>query len=247
MMASRAPTAFRTISRHVTRLASTGTSYPTIAPRAMTAQSFSTDAVAGRRGERRFVRMSGLTSYAGSEDVKLFLKRNEVELPDPTSSAEPLISGLKQGTSDVFQNVAIWVYDAGDPETAIEAAAKLNGRVAGMKLVRAAAVDLRVVADLIASSPGKKRRSLRRHLHVIAPAPQEYGRTIIVTNVQPNTSPRSIWGFFGAYDVLDVRLLRRSGVAVVVLRTPEEATRAIRERNNVSLQGRGPVSVKMFE
>lgn len=243
-MASRA---LGPLSRQLLRLGSTGATHSSIFSCASSnVHAFSTAAVAERTRERRFVRLSGVTSYAGAEDVKLFLKRNEVELPDPETSTEPLISVLKQGTADVFQNVSIWVYDAGSAESAVDAASKLNGRVAGMKLVRAAAVDLRVVSDLIGEAPRHRRRSLRRHLFVIAPAPEEYGRTVIVTNIPPNTNPRSLWGFFGTYDVTDVRFLRRSGVASVVMRTSEEAMRAIRERNNISLQGRGQVTVKMF-
>lgn len=207
-----------------------------------------------RRGDRRFVRISGAASYVSGEDMKLFMKRNGVELPenpDTTTRStcyDTPMPLLLQGSSDVFQNYSIWVYDAGSQDEAKEVSTKLAGKMVGMKLVRAAAVDIRLISDMVSpNSRNRKRTTLRKRLHIIAPKIEERGRTLLCTNLEMNMSPRVLWGFFGSFDVLDIRMLRRSGVASVIFRTEEEALRAIRERSNVSIQNRGRVTLKMFE
>lgn len=207
-----------------------------------------------QRGDRRFVRITGSASNVSGEDVKLFMQRNGVELPEnPDTTSLSTCYGtpiplLLQATSDVFQNNATWIYDAGSQEEAKDVCAKLAGKVVGMKLVRASNVDIRLVSDNVKpDNSNRKRLTLRKRLHVIAPKMEERGRTLLCTNLEVNMSPRSLWSFFSVYDVIDVRMLRRSGVASVVFRNKAEAHRAIRERSNVHLQSRARISIKMFE
>lgn len=192
---------------------------------------------------RQYVRISGVSSYANVDDVSLFISRNGVQLPGKAPEV------LRQGTSDVFQNQAIWVYDAGSFDSAMSAASQLTGRVCGMRLVRASVADLHVVGDIIGKPVRRHRggRNLRTFMNRLQPEPNERGRTVVITNLPFHLPPKNVWSFFSNYDVVDVRMLRRAGVATVVFRSVDEAARAIRERNNVSIQGRDPVSIKMFE
>lgn len=207
-----------------------------------------------RAGDKRFVRIAGATNYASSEDIKLFLRRNGVDVPENVDTLSLSMTNDKplpvliQGQSDVFQNHSIWVYDAGSHEEAAEISSKLAGRIVGMKLAKASAIDSTLVSSLFRDSSAHRRRTtLRRRMSVIEPSIEERGRTVLCTHLEPNMNPRAIWGFFSTFDVMDVRMLRRSGVASVVFRTKEEAVRAIRERSNVSIQNRCRVHLKMFE
>jgi hypothetical protein len=164
----------------------------------------------------------------------------------------PNVPLLAQGQADVFLNHAVWVYDAGSGESATEAAAKLSGKICGLKLVRAAPVDSNLVEDLIGTkflrSPRKQGQqvpALRRRMSVIAPLPHERDRSVLMMGLPPRALPRALWAFFGAYDVAAIRLLRKERVASVVFRSPDEALRAIRERSNLSLHDHGRLSLKM--
>jgi hypothetical protein len=165
----------------------------------------------------------------------------------------PDVPLLAQGQADVFLNNSVWLYDAGSKEAANAAAAKLSGKVCGLKLVRAATVDAKIVGELIETEdikpqPHKKGSSsspLRRRMTVIAPLPHERDRAILLMGLPSMVPPRALWAFFGMYDVAAVRLLRRERVASVVFRSPDEARRALRERSNLPFNNQTPVFMKM--
>lgn len=191
--------------------------------------------------EKRFVRIAGPSSYATKTDLELFLASQGVKPETPTDSPE-MVHGLVQGQSDVFQNQSIWIYDAGSAAAAADVASRVTGRIAGLKLVRAAPVDLRIVEEMLAvptagSSAKKARTSLRKRMNVIRPKPDERGRALLATNLPFNMSPRMLWGFFASYELVSIRHLRKSGVACLVFSTVEEAYRGMRERANLPIQG----------
>lgn len=132
-------------------------------------------------------------------------------------------------------------------EDAVDLASRVSGRVLGLKLTRAAAVDQKLYDGLMATPPPSRASSLRKRLTIIGPKREERGRTLLVRQLQPNISSRAIWAFFGAYDIVDVRYLRRSGVACVVFQSEEEASRALRERKNIPIQRQFSISLKMHE
>jgi hypothetical protein len=255
--------------------------------------------------ERSYVRLAGLTAYAGRDDVVHFMARNGVDttrlteagsLRFPSSAAaarappsefavscatdsdsdddgtldaaqrESEAEGialaesiplLAQGQSDLFMNHSVWVFDAGSRAAAADAVEKLSGKVCGLKLVRAAAVDRKIVQDLVGSLPALGPKSpasssreggpsshRRRRMHVIGPLAHERDRALLLTGL-PNMLPvRHVWAFFGSYEVVNVRLLRKDGVASVVFRTPDEAQRALRERANLPLQDQERTQIK---
>lgn len=264
-MASRVPMALRALGRDPSRLgriasaphralctppASTPPAPPPLA---------STSALGSipPTGDKRFVRIAGASSYAGVDDIKHFMRTNGVDIPsDVESTSKSMLNdkplpALAQGQADVFQNHSVWVYDAGSQEEAREVSDKLAGKVVGMKLARASTVDSTLVAGMFGertpNSSFKRKSTLRSRMAIISPAVEERGRTVLVTKLESNMSPRQLWAFFSTFDVIDVKMLRRSGVAAVVMRTKEEAVRAIRERSNIIMQNRCRVHIKMFE
>lgn len=206
--------------------------------RALTTMTPTPTSTVGNLGpgtEKRFVRIAGASSYATRHDLELFLESHDVERP-PSPSPHDLV----QGQSDIFQNQAIWIFDAGNAEAASAVAGRISGRVAGMKLVRAAAVDQRVVDDLLAvpgrTRTGASKPSLRKRMNVIQPMTEERGRALLVTNLPFSLPARFLWSFFAAYEIVAIRHLRKSGVASVIFATEEEAARALRERANLPIQ-----------
>jgi hypothetical protein len=162
----------------------------------------------------------------------------------------PVVPLLAQGQSDVFHNTSVWFYDAGSKENADDAAAKLSGKLCGLKLVRTATVDANLVGDLVEpigqkTNQGPAPVALRRRMAVIAPLPHERDRAILLMGLPAMVPPRSLWAFFGTYDVAAVRLLRRERVASVVFRTPDEARRALRERSNMQMHEQGRLQMKL--
>jgi hypothetical protein len=165
----------------------------------------------------------------------------------------PDVPLLAQGQADAFLNTSVWLYDAGSREAANVAAAKLSGKVCGLKLIRTATVDAKVVGELIGTDnlktqPNKQGQSnhpLRRRMTVISPLPHERDRAILLMGLPAMLPPRSLWAFFGMYDVAAVRLLRKERVASVVFRSPDEARRALRERSNLPFNNQAPVFMKM--
>lgn len=121
--------------------------------------------------------------------------------------------------------------------------------MAGMKLVRAAPVDKRVVDDLMSvPEPGRGKPSLRRRMNAIKPLVEERGRALLVTNLPFSLPARFLWSFFASYEVVVIRHLRRSGVASVVFVNESEACRALRERSNLPIQGsKMQIGLKMHE
>lgn len=192
--------------------------------------------------EKCYVRIAGPSSYASKQDVRLFLKDHAIS--NGTISASSII----QGQSDVFQNHSIWLVKVESQNDAVDIASNISGRVLGLKLIRAAAVDQKMYDNMVAvPTPDQKGRnlSLRKRMNVIAPAPEERGRALLARNLTFQLHPRVLWSFFGAYDVVDVKHLRRSGVACIVFQSEDEACRALRERNNMVLQGQQPISLKL--
>lgn len=151
----------------------------------------------------------------------------------------------------MFQNQSIWVYDAGSASAAGDAAARLSGRITGLKLVRAAAIDDRLVSEMLATPQkgrSNRRLSLRRRMNVIQPLPEERGRALLATNLPFNLSTRFLWSFLASYEVETIRHLRKSGVACAVFATEDEAYRAMRERSNLPIQGnKQQVILKLHE
>lgn len=191
--------------------------------------------------EKRYIRIAGPSSYATEQDLTLFLKNHDVALPKSQAS-------IVQGQSDVFQNHSIWLVEAGSQNEAVDVASLISGRVLGLKLIRAAAVDKKMYDNMVAvPGPEQKGRntSLRKRMNIIAPTPQERGRALLARNLAFQLHPRVLWSFFGAYDVVDVKHLRRSGVACIVFESKEEAHRALRERNNMVLQGQQSIALKL--
>lgn len=191
--------------------------------------------------EKRFVRIAGPSSYASKEDVTYFLQQHGIPLNQGPKS-------IVQGQSDVFQNHSIWVLETESQNVATDIASRISGRVLGLKLIRAAPVDQKLYDGLL--GPGEQRvrsTSLRKRMSVIAPTREERGRALLARNLQSQLHPRALWSFFSAYDVVDVRHLRRSGVACIVFKTEEEANRALRERNNISLQHQQTIVLKIHE
>lgn len=197
--------------------------------------------------EKRFVRIAGPASYASREDIELFLKRNGVE-KGPSATSETSSYSLQQGQADVFQNHSIWVFDAGSQDAARVASEKISGKVAGLKLVRAAPIDARLVNEMTMLSASKNRRTtLRKRMNVIAPTDEERGRALLASNLPVHMPSRVVWSFFGAYEVCDVRHLRKSGVACIVFATADDAHRAMRERSNLRIQNKNTIVLKMHE
>lgn len=191
--------------------------------------------------EKRFLRIAGPSSYASKDDIVHFLDNYGI----------PLQSGKKnivQGQSDIFQNHSIWVLETDSQKEAVDYASRISGRILGMKLIRAAAVDQKLYQSLIGNSEQKTRStSLRKRMHIIAPSPDERGRVLLARNLPYQLYPRALWTFFSAYDVVDVRHLRRSGVACIVFKTEEEACRALREKQNVPINRQNPMALKIHE
>lgn len=191
--------------------------------------------------EKRYVRIAGPASYSSKEDVALFLTEHGVPLQHGKAS-------LVQGQSDIFQNHSIWMMETATQQDAVDVAARVTGRVLGLKLIRAAAVDQKLYDNLMSMPEQKsKTTSLRKRMSVIAPTVDERGRAILVRNIPFHLPVRALWSFFAAYDVLGVRHLRRSGVACVVFASEDEAWRALRERKNVRLQRQFAIALKMHE
>lgn len=119
----------------------------------------------------------------------------------------------------------------------------------GLKLIRAMPVDQKLVDGLIGVPKGgdARRTTLRKRLNIIAPKPEERGRSLLATNLPRGLQPRYLWSFFATYDVEDVRLLRKSCVACISFTTQREAERALRERANFSLHGQDIICLKMHE
>lgn len=202
--------------------------------------------------EKRYVRIAGPASYATRTDLELFLSSHGVS-PDAPPGRPELVNGLVQGQSDVFQNQSVWIYDAGSAAAAEDVASRISGRVAGLKLVRAAPVDQRLVEEMLAvpeqaNNQRRGRTSLRKRMNVIKPEPDERGRALLATNLPYNLSPRFLWGFFASYELVAVRHLRKSGVACLVFSTVEEAYRGMRERANLPIQGnKQQISLKLHQ
>lgn len=150
---------------------------------------------------------------------------------------------LGQGLRDVFENTSIWVYDAGSSEAARVVASKLHGKICGLKLTRASPVDERIARELVGRLDGDsieprdrpKEKRGRWRMHLIAPDTDERDRTLLLTGLPYLLPPRHIWAFFGTYDVVSVRLLRKSQVASVLFSTVADAKRAHRERANLPM------------
>lgn len=190
--------------------------------------------------EKRYVRIAGPAAHASQLDISLFLNQH---------SSSPAPHTLQQGQSDIYQNHSVWVFDAGSQPDAEKVASRISGRSLGLKLIRAAAVDQRIVDGLLAVPEAgiQRKATLRKRLNIIAPVGDQRGRALLATNLPYLLQPRLLWAFFGGYDVVDVRHLRKSGVACVVFTTNEEAERALRERSNFALQGKNVISLKMHE
>lgn len=196
------------------------------------------DGDGGDSREKRYVRIAGPASYASRDDIALFLHGHGVG----TDSSQNIV----QGQSDVFQNHSVWLIETGSQREATNIANKISGRVLGLKLIRAAAVDQKLYDGLLAPSESGGR-SLRKRLSIIAPKKEERGHCLLARNLPQNLYPRVLWSFFSAYEVVDIRHLRRSGVACIVFDSEMEANRALRERKNVPLQRQFPLSLKIHE
>lgn len=200
--------------------------------------------------EKRFVRIAGPASYASPADIDCFLSENGFDAAKYADEEAVAVNKstyprLTQGKADVFQNHSIWIVDAGSEEEAERITSSISGKVAGLKLVRAAAVDARLVEDFLGASAKKGHHNLRKRMSIIAPKADEHGRCLLATQLPHNLPPRHLWSFFGAYDVEAVRLLRKSCVACIVFSTSQEAERALRERANLSIHSRGKVTLTM--
>lgn len=155
---------------------------------------------------------------------------------------------LCQTGTDSFLNQAIWAYDAGTEEQARETCEKLSGKICGLRLVRVSVTDERILREYSSfrrsslSSSESSHPSFHEH---IAPGSHERDRAIFLYNLPSEVPARFIWAFFGMYDVSVVRLLRKQKIVSVVFRTPDEAQRAIRERQNLPLHGRGRTAMRM--
>lgn len=191
--------------------------------------------------EKRYVRIAGPSSYASKDDVLLFLQQHGI-------SDEFKRQALVQGQSDVFQNHSVWVMETDSQSQALDIVGRISGRVLGLKLIRAAAVDQKLYDGLVTPSNQKtKSSSLRKRMSIIAPTNEERGRALLARHLQPSLYPRTLWSFFSGYDVVDVRHLRRSGVACIIFESEEEACRALRERKNVPLLHQYPIALKMHD
>lgn len=204
----------------------------------------STDATANQEHdldrEKRYIRLAGPASYCTRDDVMNFLQQH-------TLNVFPKMA-IAQGQSDIFQNHSIWMIETPSEKMATQVASCISGRVLGLKLVRAAPVDQKLYDNFIAAPNNNARlSSLRKRLTIIAPKPEERGRALLVRQLRSHITSRAIWAFFGAYDVVDVRYLRKSGVACIIFQTEEEASRALRERKNMPIQHQFKVSLKMHE
>jgi hypothetical protein len=187
------------------------------------------------------------------------VESGETILREDSGSSSKAASGsgtplLGQGKCDIFMNHSVWMYEAESGADAQDIVRKISGKVCGMRLVRASAVDLNVakeVPGVVAPerapeiSPGI-RLAHRWRMGIIAPSPEERDRVLLVVGLPKMVSPRSVWSFFGAYDVIAVRMLRRDGMASVVFRETTEAHRALRERGNLPLNDHGKVTIKMY-
>lgn len=246
------------LSTAVSRLASASTRQRGIITQAT--RSFATTTVPTQtQSEKRYVRIAGPASYASSDDLRLFLGQNGVQLPNFSSSSSECSSEehvtapmLVQGQSDVYQNHSVWLYDAGDETRARQIASQISGKVIGLKLIRASPIDQKIVTNMVSPPTttvrsGRQRTTLRRRMNVIAPTQDEKGRALLATNLPYNLHPRLLWSFFTAYDVLDIRVLRKSGVACIVFENQNEAYRALRERSNLMIQNKNIIGLKMHE
>lgn len=198
----------------------------------LTAQSSASyDDVSNESGTTRD---SGSTDDVSSVDGSIF----------NSSSAVRKIPLLAQGSSEAFMNISTWYYEAESSEEARDIASKLRGKVCGMKLVRAAPVDQRVVSEVPGfivgtGQIGNRNRGpdRKREVGLIMPANEERDRCLLVTGLRHMTYPRTVWGLFRGYDIAHVRLLRKAGIASVVFREVSEMERAFRERSNLQVHG----------
>lgn len=174
------------------------------------------------------------------------------EQPEPPAYVEtadsvpPLYLG--RASFNTFMNHSTWIYETESYEDANDIASKLTGKVCGMKLVRVAAVDSRIAKEapglpaeylLPLERPGDKRSPL----NVLAPSSNERDRSLLLTGLPAMLYPRTLWAFFGAYDVADVRLLRRFAIASVVFRDVSEMERAFRDRGSMTLNGQDGMKI----
>lgn len=244
------------LSTAVSRLASASTLQRGVITQAT--RQFTTTAIPDQvRSDKRYVRIAGPASYASTDDIRLFLGQNGVQLPKISSSSmssseEKVAPMLVQGQADVYQNHSVWLYDAGDAEHARQIASQISGKVVGLKLIRASPIDDKIVRNMITPPAttvrsGRQKTTLRRRMNVIAPSQDEKGRALLATNLPYNMHPRVLWSFFTAYDVLDVRVLRKSGVACIIFESENEAYRALRERSNLMIQNKNVIGLKMHE
>lgn len=191
--------------------------------------------------EKRYVRIAGPSCYASKQDIAIFLKDHDIALPGGLKS-------LVQGQSDVYQNHSIWLMEADSQPEAFDVASRISGRVLGMKLVRAVAVDQKLYDGLLAvPQQADRSTSLRKRMNIISPQKDERGRALLARNLHNQLSSRVLWSFFSAYDVVDVRHLRKSGVACIVFASEAEAERALRERKNLPLQQQQSIGLKIHD
>ncbi|KAI0560074.1 RNA recognition motif [Gracilaria domingensis] len=191
---------------------------------------------------KQYVRIAGPSCYASSSDIVNFLNEQSIHVNKSVGS-------LVQGQSDIYQNHSVWVYNADNQANAEQIVSKISGKVLGLKLIRAAAIDQKIVNSMlnVQERPGSGRVTLRKRLNLIAPAPDERGRTLLASNLPHLLQPRHLWSFFSNYEVVDVKHLRRSGVACVIFSSQKEAERALRERANLHLHGKQIVYLKMHQ
>lgn len=162
-----------------------------------------------------------------------------------SSAAVNRVPLLAQSKSEAFMNISTWYYEAESPEDARDIASKLRGKVCGLKLIRAAAVDQRVVSEVpgfVMDPPKVDKKRGGPHFPksiagLIAPSNEERDRCLLVSGLRHMTYPRTVWGFFRGYDVAHVRMLRKPGIASVVFREVSDMERAFRERSNLKVHG----------
>lgn len=82
---------------------------------------------------------------------------------------------------------------------------KISGRVAGLKPIYVAAIDQRLVDDVLGVSD-RSQRKLRRRMNIIAPTEAERDRAIVATNLPYGLATRFLSGFFASYEVLFIFL-----------------------------------------
>lgn len=174
----------------------------------------------GPEGRGTYVRITGCSYYADRNDIKLFLKNYGIDITG-VDDAEPTRRLVKVEV-DELGNISTWIFKAASKSEAVNVAKKLQGKVCGLKVVRAYTVshpmptrEARVCLNS-ALNPTREYNDRDNKLMVpyttgnvffrtfsrLRPDVSEYNRSILVRNLSVSVSATNVWYAFSSYNLV---------------------------------------------